>query len=229
MLHVGGGQRGIGIHGMHLGEGNRVRYYASDERRQNIPWVEYTSGGKVTNFVAGDAKPDADHIREMDCVDCHNRPTHVFEMPERAVDKALSSGDISATLPFAKKQGVEILKKPYATETDAITSIPSAFEDFYRSKYPQIYAQRHEDVSRSGQKLLAIFQRNVFPEMKITWGTYLNNIGHTDSAGCFRCHDEQHVSSGGKTITQDCTACHNPLAVDEKQPKILTDLGIEQK
>jgi hypothetical protein len=229
MMHIGGGQRGIGIHGMHLGEGNHVRYYATDERRQTIPWVEYTSGGQTTVFASGNAKPDASQIREMDCVDCHNRPTHIFEMPERAVDKALAAGDISPTLPFAKKQSVEILKKPYATESEAITGIPTAFEDFYRSKYPQIYAQHHDDVNRSGKRLLAIFQRNVFPEMKITWGTYLNNIGHTDSSGCFRCHDEQHASSSGKTITQDCTACHNPLAVDEKQPKILTDLGIEQK
>ena len=37
------------------------------------------------------------------------------------------------------------------------------------------------------------------------------------------------TTSGGKSVTQDCGACHNLLAVDEANPKILTDLGIEEK
>jgi NapC/NirT cytochrome c family, N-terminal region len=228
LVHIGGGQRGIGIHGMHLGQGVRVRYFASDERRQTIPWVEYTSGGQTTVFAASGAKPDPARIREMDCMDCHNRPTHVFELPERAMNHAMASGDISPTLPFAKKTGVEILKRSYSSEGEAASRIPAAFEDYYRSTYPQIYAQRREEIGKAAQRLLAIFNRNVFPEMRITWGTYVNNIGHTDSIGCFRCHDEQHTSPDGKTITQDCTSCHNPLAIDEKQPKVLTELGLEQ-
>lgn len=228
LVHIGGGQHRTGIHGMHLGEGVRVRYFASDERRQVIPWVEYTSGGRSTVYVAAGAEPDPARIREMDCMDCHNRPTHIFQLPDRAMDQALASGEISPTLPFAKKIGVEILKRPYAAAGQAAAGIPAAFEDYYRNAYPQLYAQRREDISRGGQKLLAIFNRNVFPEMKITWGTYVNNIGHTDFIGCFRCHDEEHKSADGKTITQDCTACHNPLALDEKQPKILNELGLDQ-
>jgi hypothetical protein len=229
LVHVGGGRRGVGIHGMHLGEGVHVRYFASDERRQTIPWVEYTSGGRSTVYASAGAKPDPARIRQMDCMDCHNRPTHIFQLPERAVDQALASGDISPGLPFAKKASVEILKRGYGSEKDAAARIPAAFIDYYRSGYPQVYAQRRDDVTRGAQTVLAIFNRNVFPEMKITWGTYVNNIGHTDFDGCFRCHDEQHASAEGKTITQDCNACHNPLAVDEKQPKILTDLGLDQR
>jgi hypothetical protein len=228
LVHIGGGQHRTGIHGIHLGEGVRVRYFASDERRQTIPWVEYTSGGRSVVYATAGAKPTPERIREMDCMDCHNRPTHIFQLPERAVDQALASGEISPTLPFAKKTGVEILKRPFATAGQAASRIPTAFEDYYRNSYPQLYAQRREDISRGGQKLLAIFNRNVFPEMKITWGTYVNNIGHTDFPGCFRCHDELHATADKKTITQDCTACHNPLAVDEKQPKILNQLGLEQ-
>jgi NapC/NirT cytochrome c family, N-terminal region len=227
LMHIGGGPHGVGIHGMHLGPGVRVRYFASDEGRQAIPWVEYTSAGHTTVFTAEGAKPDMSKLREMDCMDCHNRPTHVFELPERAMDHALSLGDISPTLPFAKKTGVEILKRQYPTASDAAARIPAAFEEYYRNTYPQVYAQRREDIDRSAQKLLAIFNRNVFPEMKITWGTYPNNLGHTDFNGCFRCHDEAHSSRDRKTITQDCTACHNPLAIDEKAPKILTELGFE--
>jgi hypothetical protein len=76
--------------------------------------------------------------------------------------------------------------------------------------------------------VLAIYNRNIFPAMKVNWGTYPNNVGHTDFPGCFRCHDGAHTGPGDKTITQDCGACHNLLAVDEAQPKILTDLGITE-
>lgn len=229
MMHIGGGQNRLGIHGRHLGEGVRVRYYPSDDRRQTIPWVEYTASGQTAVYaVSGTAKPDESRLRTMDCMDCHNRPTHIFQMPERAIDQAMYAGEMSSTLPFLKQQAVERLKKTYATRDEAARSIPSAFEAFYKNKYPQIYEQRHDDVAQAGQRVLAIYNRNVFPEMNITWGTYANNIGHTDFNGCFRCHDEIHAAADGKTITQDCTACHSMVAVDEKQPKILADLGVEQ-
>lgn len=227
LLHIGGGPYGAGIHGMHLGEGVQVRYWPSDEKRQTIPWVEYTSGGKSTVYAVEKSKtPDPASIRVMDCMDCHNRPTHTFDLPERAVNQAMSAGSISSTLPFAKKQSVEILKQTYSSTEDAVARIPAAFEAFYQKNYPQIYAQRQNEVRSSAKALLAIFERNVFLEMKVTWGTYLNNIGHTDSDGCFRCHDGSHSTSGGQSITQDCGACHNLLAADEKNPKILTDLGL---
>jgi len=226
MLHLGGGPNRVGIHGRHLGQGITVRYYPADEKRQKIPYVEYSSGGATTVFATADAKPDTNQLREMDCIDCHNRPTHIYELPNRGVDQAMLSGEIARDLPFAKKQAVAILKQEYATEQDAATRIPTAFEDFYRNSYPQVYAQRHDEISRSARAVLGVFQHNVFPEMKVTWGTYPNNLGHTDFDGCFRCHDDQHAAKNGKTITQDCSACHNLLASDEKNPKILGDLGV---
>src|SRR2546422_59710 len=78
----------------------------------------------------------------------------------------------------------------------------------------------------AAQGLIAIYQRNVFPQMKVSWGTYPNNIGHTDFPGCFRCHDNQHTSSDAKLIPQDCETCHNLLAMEDPAPKILTDLGV---
>lgn len=227
MVHIGGGRYGAGIHGMHLGEGIRIRYAASDEQRQTIPWVEYSSRGHSTVFAAsGTPQPEPARIRTMDCMDCHNRPTHVFQLPEPAVDQAMYAHDIPPDLPFAKKQAVAILKQPYSSEEEAAGRIPTAFEDFYRTAYPDVYAQRRDDIERAGGRVLAIFQRNVFPAMKVTWGTYPNNIGHMDSDGCFRCHDEQHASAEGKTITQDCSACHDLLATGEKEPKILQELGL---
>ena len=88
-MKIGGGNNGIGIHGTHLGPGVRIRYGHSDEARQNIPWVEYDNNGKKTVYAASDAKPDGAGLtmRTMDCMDCHNRPSHSYDLPERAVDK----------------------------------------------------------------------------------------------------------------------------------------------
>ena len=77
--------------------------------------------------------------------------------------------------------------------------------------------------------MLAIYNRNVFPDLKVTWGTYPNNLGHTDFPGCFRCHDSSHTAADGKTISQDCNACHEPLAMEETAPEILKTLGIADR
>jgi hypothetical protein len=162
----------------------------------------------------------------MDCIDCHNRPSHSYKLPERAVDEAMFAGDLSASLPFARKKSVEILKKPYASRDAAAAQIPAAVTAFYRETYPAIYKDRQTEVVKTGLGLLAIYNRNVFPAMKISWGTYPNNIGHTDFPGCFRCHDDSHASADGRKVTQDCGACHNLLAMEEPAPKILTELGV---
>jgi len=230
LMRIGGGRRGPGIHGRHLGSGILVRYRPADESRQRIPWVEYSSGGgRPVVYVAGDAKPEqlaSLPVREMDCMDCHNRPTHAFELPERAVDHAISIGEVARDLPFIKKKALELLKASYPSNA-AASAIPEALRLFYKEKYPEILEKRRSDIDRSAQALAAIYNRNVFPQMKVAWGTYPNNIGHSDFPGCFRCHDEAHTSSDGKTITQDCNACHQVLAMDEPAPKILAELGLQ--
>jgi hypothetical protein len=228
LMKIGGGNKGIGIHGTHLGPGVRIRYGHSDPQRQTIPWIEYDGpGGNTVYRVAGAAADGKGlSIREMDCIDCHNRPSHSFKLPERAVDEAMFSGDLSASLPFAHKKSLEILKKGYASRDAAAAQIPAAFEAFYRETYPAVYQARQAEVVKTAQKLLAIYNQNIFPAMKVNWGTYPNNIGHTDSPGCFRCHDGSHASADGRTVTQDCGACHNLLAMEEAAPKILTELGV---
>ena len=72
-----------------------------------------------------------------------------------------------------------------------------------------------------------IYAENIYPAMKITWGTYPNNVGHEKFPGCFRCHDGQHATKSGDAITQDCGSCHELVAVDEQSPKILKDLGFQ--
>ncbi len=229
MMMVGGGARG-GIHGMHLGPGVHVRYAAADKKRQNIPWVEYQDAkGNKRTYIASKIKPDAITAMatfEMQCVDCHNRAAHSFEQPDRAVDAALASGEIATGLPFVKKTAVELLKADYKTGAEAQQKIPARLTQFYDEKYPDIARQRIGDIQAAGRAVAGIYGRNVFPDLKVTWGTYPNNLGHADYPGCFRCHDEDHATSDKKTITQDCTTCHNALAVDEPAPDILKTLGL---
>jgi hypothetical protein len=211
-----------------LGAGVTIRYGHSDEARQNIPWVEYEVNGKKTVYATSDAKPDGVGltIRTMDCMDCHNRPAHSYDLPDGALDKTMHDGLISASLPFAKKKAIEILKVNYLSRDEAAQKIPAAFAKYYQDSYPAIWAQRQSEVASSAKELLAVYDRNIFPDMKVTWGAYPINIGHTDFPGCFRCHDGAHAPKTGDPITQDCNACHNILSMDESNPKVLTDLGI---
>jgi hypothetical protein len=227
LMKVGGGGNS-GIHGAHLGPGVSIRYGHSDEARQTIPWVEYSGPDRKTVYAAADAKPDGAGLqfRSMDCLDCHNRPAHTFEAPDRAVDQAMRSGAIPSNLPFAKQKSLEILKADYASRSDAASAIPLAFEVFYRDRRADIYATRSTDVKAAAQRVLEIYNRNVFPDMKVKWGTYPNNLGHTDFPGCYRCHDGAHSEPGGRSISQDCNSCHNLLAMDEANPKVLEQIGL---
>jgi len=225
LMKVGGGNGGIGIHGTHLGPGVHIRY-ASDESRQNIPWVEYDGPGGKKVYAVADAKTAGLLTREMDCMDCHNRPTHTYELPDRGLDRAMNAGELSASLPFAKKEALELIKMNYTSREEAMQRIPAAFAKYYQDRYPDVWAARRGEITAGGKAALEVWDRNVFPAMKVTWGAYPNNLGHMDFPGCFRCHDGSHSTKGGESITQDCNACHNLLAVDEASPKILGDLGI---
>jgi nitrate/TMAO reductase-like tetraheme cytochrome c subunit len=225
---VGGGGLG-GIHGAHLGPGIRIRYAAQDKQRQTIPWVEYRNSitGATRTYLAGDAKADASlPTFEMQCADCHNRAAHRFEDPDSAVDQALAGGQIDASLPFVKKTGVELIKAAYQTDAEAGQKIPAGLAGFYRQVNPDMAGKRAPEIQAAGAALLAIYQRNVFPDLKVTWGTYLNNLGHVDTPGCFRCHDGGHATAAGQTITQDCDTCHKVVAVDEASPEVLKTMGI---
>lgn len=232
MMMVGGNRIG-GIHGAHMGPGVHIRFAAADPKRQTIPWVEYRNQttGAVRTFVASDPPNSGKDLPkyDMQCVDCHNRPTHTFDLPERAIDKALALGDIPVTLPFVKKKSVELLKTDYHTSKDAADRLPATLLAFYQQNYPDVYARRTQDIRDAGQAVLGIYKRNVFPELKVSWGTYPNNLGHTDYPGCFRCHDGSHATADGVAITQDCNTCHEPLAVEEASPEILKTLGIEER
>jgi hypothetical protein len=234
VLKVGGrGPDGsAGIHGRHVGEHVRVTYSAADRKREVIPRMTVTrADGKSDEFVSSDPAPSPDpaggETRVMDCLDCHNRPAHTFQLPERAVDEALAAGRISATLPFVKKKAVEVLRAEYADGDTAARRIAEDLRTFYASGPSAIPADRRGEIDAAIGEVQAIYGRNVFPHMKVTWGTYPNHLGHQDFTGCFRCHDESHQRADGTTITQDCTVCHTMLAQDERDPKVLATFGLE--
>ena len=211
-LHIGGGERaqnaGSGIH-WHMNLSNTVEYIATDPQRQVIPWVQLTdASGKVTEFVADGVTPEQlakGERRTMDCLDCHNRPAHTFEpTPERAVDNAIANGLVPRDLPFVRREAVAALKDPYPTREDALAGIEARLRKFYAQ---QTQAQSTA-LTRSIAATQRLYETNVFPAMQVGWGTYPNNIGHTFSNGCFRCHDDSHKAKDGKVIAQNCESCH---------------------
>ena len=235
LMKIGGRtwQGAVGIHGRHLNEGSRIQYISIDDKRQVIPVVYYTDdSGKQVEYVSSEIKTtkqqlDAGEHRSMDCVDCHNRPTHAFDLPENAVNREMAGGQISTDLPYIRKEALELLKVEYPDRETARQQITEGVNAFYRTKYPSVYDSRRALVQQAAGSVSEIYMRNIFPEMKMTWGVHPSNIGHNDSPGCFRCHDGSHASADGKVIANDCDTCHSVLAMDEEKPKILTDLGIK--
>jgi formate-dependent nitrite reductase cytochrome c552 subunit len=223
----------VGIHGRHLDDASRIHYISTDERRQAIPVVYYTDDkGKTVVYVSTDTKVSKQELekgekRPMDCIDCHNRPTHAFELPGNAVDLRMSRGLISPELPYIHKKAVELLKADYPDRDSARKQIVEGIENYYRTSYPDVYTSKRASIEQSAENVARIYLRNIFPDMKMSWGVHPNNLGHNDFPGCFRCHDGSHTSADGQTISNDCTACHNLLAVQEENPKILANLGLQ--
>ncbi len=220
LINVGGGSPATGlvtgIH-WHMNIANEVSYIATDDHRQVVPWVRIKDGqGRVTEYFDRNRPLTADQIksmtpRRMDCVDCHNRPAHVYLPPDLAVDQAFVASRLDASVPFLKREAVAALTKPYTTTDEALRSIAAHLNDFYRVNYPDLYAQKKPVLDGAITEIQRIYQTYFFPEMKTDWQTHPNNIGHLYFQGCFRCHDGDHVSSDGKVIKNDCNTCHTVI------------------
>ena len=219
LLKVGGahsvGAAMEGIH-WHVNVAHRVEYIAADDRRQVIPWVRTTNRltGTVTTYVtAADVLPPGalagKQPRVMDCIDCHNRPTHVFQSPAQALNEALAIGRIDATLPSIKRTGVELLTARYDSTADALGGIERGVRAFYGDQRAEVARAKADAIEQAATALREIYLRNFFPEMKARWDAYPDNAGHVRFPGCARCHDGRHRSDDGRrTITSECTACH---------------------
>ena len=221
-VKIGGGnpQAGQtrGIH-WHMSIDSRVEYYATDSARQDIEWVRFTdlTTGQATVYTTGgklipeDSLPPAE-IRTMDCIDCHNRPTHIYDSPNRSLDIALAAGRIDSRLPYIKRTGVKLLAAKYPSVDSALAAIESGVTQFYREGYPELASRRADAITTAVTTLQAIYQRNDFPRMRAWWSVYPENNQHWIFKGCFRCHGGQHESQDGVVVSHDCTTCHTILA-----------------
>jgi NapC/NirT cytochrome c family protein len=218
LIKTGGGDPALlqsgGIH-WHMNIANRVEYVATDPQRQVIPWVRMTDArtGAVTVYQATDA-PLTDEqlaratIRRMDCMDCHNRPTHTFRSPRYAVNLAMAVGRIDPTLPSIEQAGVEALAADYPSTPVALRAIDEHVRKYYDDNHAEVARARSDAITRAVAELQGIYRQNFFPDMRSRWDVYPDNIGHLIFPGCFRCHDDRHRSADGKTIEKRCTSCH---------------------
>ena len=213
-LHVGGPisgtTSGTGIH-WHMNRANEVEYVADDPQRDHIRYVRVsTPDGRVREYFADGASAadiQGKPRRRMDCLDCHNRPAHRFSIsPEREVDGAIGAGQINARIPFIRREAVRALRGEYATQEIAFREIDRSIRNAMNARLPHSFEEA--DLRQAIGVTQAIYRRSVFPSMKVGWGTYPNQIGHTTSMGCFRCHDDGHKTDEGIAIRQDCELCH---------------------
>ena len=207
---IGGTGTGTGIH-WHMNRANEVEFVALDEKCEQIPYVRVsTPDGAVREYFAEGVTPadvEGQPRRRMDCLDCHSRPAHPFAAsPEREVDAALGSHQISTKIPFVRREAVRALHGNYNSQDAAIAEIEGTIRAAMNAASPAAFDE--SELRRAIQVTQAIYRRNVFPSMKVGWGTYPNQLGHTTSTGCFRCHDEAHKTAEGMAIRQDCELCH---------------------
>ncbi len=227
LLKVGGGFKGQsrGIH-WHVDPNHKVRYQA-DKKRTVMAQVELTDEtGKVTTFTNSEVKPEAGaEWRTMDCIDCHNRPTHVYERPRDVVDRAMEHGDLDRELPFLRREALRIIQLKFASQDEAKTGIKAALLDFYAKEYPELAKTKADALAKAADAIYAGYATNVFPQMNIQWGTYQSF--RFDEGGCFRCHNGDLKGPEDKKISKKCDLCHEVLAESEEEPEILGTLNME--
>jgi hypothetical protein len=226
LLRVGGtsGSESSGIH-WHVDPGVAIRY-RSDETREEIYEVEFTStDGTVTQYADRKAPEEGGVWRTMDCVDCHNRPSHIYAPANSEVDRVINEGLVDRSLPFVKREGLRIIDAEYASHEEARTIINEELQKFYAENYPQLATERADAISAAAKALGDVYSVNVFPNMNVWWDTYPNHIGHEQSPGCSRCHTRKMRTAKRKQISSDCDNCHVLLADKEEDPHILTVLS----
>ncbi len=220
LVKVGGGStktgNASGIH-WHMNSQNEISYVSVEDKREDIVWVSMKDKtGKIIEFTRQDSKLSPQKIaqsskRKMDCIDCHNRPTHVFVSPTKAVDDSLTAGSIDASLPFIKRKTVEVLTKEYSTNEEALSNISSSLDDYYKTNYADLYRDKRTALNKAIVETQRIYSTYFFPEMKTNWQSHPDNIGHLNTQGCFRCHNDSFSSKEGLKIRTDCSICHTTI------------------
>lgn len=231
LVKIGGGNPRTGemegIHWHMLGA-NKIEYIAADRKRQDIIWARLVTADNDTMIYSD---PDADlpdlsdpevEIRQFDCIDCHNRPSHLFQPPATLINLALSTGQISTDLPYVRELGLELLNDEYETKPAALAKIPESLTEYYNDNYPELLTTHAGDIAAAGQALNAMYKNNFFPEMNTDYRVRENNLSHFVNDGCFRCHDGVMENQNGGVVSNDCSTCH--LIVAQGPSANLSDL-----
>ena len=204
-----------GIH-WHIHPGVRIEYIPADERRERIAEVRYTNldtGAKkiFRNSAlppAADGKGIAGKVRVMDCIDCHNRPSHRYRSPSHFVNQAMAQGAIPADLPGVKAAAVTLCEPEYATLKEVEEALREGLLRHFRETYPEMLRTRTQAIEEAIAGLQAAYKQNIFPAMKVRWSAYPEHSGHLIFDGCFRCHNSAFTSAAGEAIPTECDLCH---------------------
>jgi hypothetical protein len=207
-----------GIH-WHINKNFKIEYVSNSPDRESIPWV------KLTNLKTGEVKifkdeenpldkkaMDTLEVRSMDCMDCHNRPSHLYKSAPDYIDNALISGIIPKDLPYIKNAAMEALKLEYEDKDTALRSIKETILGFYKDEHPEVLSKEEMRIRKAITAIQGEYQLNAFPYMRASSSRYLNHIGHIESDGCFRCHSDRHKTAKGETISRSCDLCHTIIA-----------------
>lgn len=207
-----------GIH-WHIHPDVKIEYIASDSKRGEIPWVKYTNleTGESTIYEDTEKKltqsqMDSLEVRVMDCLDCHNRPSHNYKVPQNFIDEYLVSGEISKDLPDIKSVAMDIFTQDFPTTDSAFTAIEMQVNEYYDIMYPELLESNKQDIENAIAGIQDGYSKNYFPNMGVEWREYPNHLGHMETDGCYRCHNDRHTSPQGEVISRDCNLCHDITA-----------------
>ncbi len=214
-LKTGGGSKRQGLgRGIHWHVENRILYYPADKQEQTIPYVRvYNDDGSIDEYVDLESRFDPasitdSQLKEMDCITCHNRITHLVNPPEASMDKALDRKVIDAAIPEIRRKGVEVLRATYTSQAQGLNGI-AGLEGYYRIYYSDYYTANHDKILSAIAAIQDIYRQTVFLEQKSDWNSHPNNVGHKDFPGCFRCHDGKHLNARQQAIRLECNLCHS--------------------
>jgi hypothetical protein len=142
-------------------------------------------------------------------MDCHNRPSHHFQAPAKAVNQAMKNRKISPSLLAIREQGVELLNAEYPTKKEALAEIDRRLNEFYATEYADSAAQWSEKIQQASLELQEIYRNNFFPEMNTDYRVRENYLSHFVNDGCFRCHSSTMINqTTGEPVGFDCRSCH---------------------
>ncbi|MFA6923266.1 MAG: NapC/NirT family cytochrome c [Bacteroidales bacterium] len=233
-MKIGSSHEALGLNqGIHWHINPDIKMaYKADKKRETIYWVELTNTktGKKTIYKDEENTINADSLkklpaRTMDCMDCHNRPSHEFRSPSYYINNLFTSDKISTSIPWLKKIVMDALNVTYPTKEAAAAGIKKQITNFYKEKYPSVYKKYDKQIANAISEIQNSYFQNAFPEMKVTYKEYPRHIGHLETNGCFRCHNDKHKSPEGKTISKNCYLCHSILGQGKKDSIVFSDVN----